>query len=408
MHRYAATALILLGLSISCTVEEIKRPSSIIDCDMDFSDHPRDSLYQSIVDKYVAKGLVGLSVLVRDSEEGLWIGCAGYANIEDGVKMNPCHVHYASSITKSYTATMIMLLTEAGSIDLDATIDKYLPARITDKLPNGHKATVRNLLNHTSGILDFTASYLVDALNDYKYAYTPEEQIAYIYTTDPLWEPGGGFSYSNTNYTLLALIADGITGDHAEFLQERILDPLELDNTYYKNHPDYPQPPGLVNSYSEFYANGKLSNFSDVQNILTSTYIGEAGLMAAPLDFSLFFEHLFRDEIVSSESLDEMTTWVSDVYPSIPASETGEDYGLGLHYQDTPYGYAVGHSGGLVGDMSDVFYFPEHDVTIVICTNSAGLTLMEIYQDELIPELFEAVFKEGAAAPFNTGGVASE
>jgi D-alanyl-D-alanine carboxypeptidase len=392
MKRILNLVTILLIAAASCTYEEFERPSSVIDCDMDFSNHPKDSLYQSIVDKYVDKGIVGLSVLVRDPENGLWIGCGGYANLEDGVEMNPNHVHYISSITKSYTATEIMLLHEDGLIDLDATIDTYLPARITDKLPNGHKATVRQLLRHTSGIPDYIDLFLMDVFNDYKQPLTPEGVLDYVYKEEPWFEPGQDHSYSNTNFILLALIADSLTGDHAKDVQERILDPLGLTETYYKGNPDYPWPPGLVNSYAEFYRAGEIVNFSDIQNYLTRFTMGEDGIMATVEDLADFFDALFEGEIVSQSSLDQMLTRVSEETPNFSGSDDW-DYGLGIMILNTAYGLTVGHEGGLVANQADVRYFPESKVTVVVCYNVLGDFIWDL-DEEFKAELFAAVFEE--------------
>jgi D-alanyl-D-alanine carboxypeptidase len=386
--------VVMTAASISCTVEEMERPSSIIAYDGDFSHHPKDSLYQSVLDKYVARGLSGLSVAVITPAESLWLGAAGYANIEDGVKMNPNHVQYASSLTKSYTATLIMLLSEADSIDLDAAIDQYLPDSICDRVPNGHKATLRNLLSHTSGIPDYDMPYMIDVLNDYNYTLTPQDFLEYVYKMKPLWEPGEGFSYSNINFLLLALMVDSLALDHADYLQERVLDPLNLGKTYYRNHPDYPQPAGLVNSYSAIFGNERIFNLSDVQNIMNSAYVGEDGLMATPFDIAMFYQALLRGQIVNSESLEEMTTWIDEAYPGITTTDPYGLYGHGLVFRDTPHGYSVGHYGSLIGDNADAFYFPEHDVTVVFTTNCSGPQLDEIYREELIPELFDAIFKK--------------
>jgi hypothetical protein len=99
---------------------------------------------------------------------------------------------------------------------------------------------------------------------------------------------------------------------------------------------------------------------------------------------------LLRGEIVSSESVEEMTTWVSETYPDIPIIL---DYGLGVIYWDTPYGYAVWGSGGLIANMSEVYYFPEHDVTVLASANCTGNSTYELFF-ECIDEFFAAVFEE--------------
>ncbi|MBN2379968.1 beta-lactamase family protein [candidate division WOR-3 bacterium] len=391
MRRLLSLATILFIAAASCTYEEFERPDSNISCNMDFSSHPKDSLYQSIVDKYVNQGIAGLSVLVRDTVEGLWIGCGGYADLEDGIQMNPKHVHYISSITKSYTATEIMLLREEGLIDLDAKIDAYLPARITDKLPNGHTVTVSQLLRHTSGIPDYIDLFLVDVFNDYKKPLTAEELLEYVYKVDAWFEPGTNHSYSNTNYVLLSLIVDSLAGDHSRYLQERILDRLSLTETYYKNHPDFQWPPGLVNSYSEFYNPGRIVNLSDAQNYISANSYGDGGIRTTVEDLAEFFEALFTGEIVNQSSLDQMLTRLHDADPKLSGSDDW-DYGLGIMIRNTDYGVSVGHAGGLIANQADVRYFPESEVTIVICYNVFGNFMWDL-DEEFKAELFAAVFE---------------
>ncbi|MBN2379967.1 beta-lactamase family protein [candidate division WOR-3 bacterium] len=389
MGKLIPIAAILAFVLTSCTYE-VERPSSAIDCYMDFSDHPRDSIYQRIVDEYVVKGLPGLVVLIRTPEDGLWIGCAGYANIEDGVEMNPCHLHHSASVAKTYGAALALRLVEEGKLNLDAKISNCLPSRITDNLPNGKKVTVRQLLNHTSGIPEYNKDvfYMIDIFNDVTREFTREELLEYVYGKPALFEPGEGWEYANTNYLLLGLIMDSVTGDHVKAMQEFVIDPLDIENTYYYNNPC---PPGVVNSYWDRYGNGKLENNSDWQlHFGTADVLPADGIIASALDYATFFEAVCRDSFLSSESFEAMTGFVG-----IPENPDAR-YGLGLTENRTEYGTWIGHSGSTLGSAGMVQYMPEKDITIVMYTNVGtffSTPFAKMFYDDLREEILAAVFE---------------
>ncbi|MBN2379966.1 beta-lactamase family protein [candidate division WOR-3 bacterium] len=322
---------IALAFSISCIVEEVERPEIHISCDMDFSSHPKNELYQSVIDEYIAKGIPGLVVLIRTPEQdSLWIGSGGYASIEDDIPVNPCHRFHAASVTKPYMSAVVLMLAEEGLIDLDAKISTYLPTSMCDRLGNGNEASVRQLANQTSGILDFNdeTANMVDLFNDPTRISTIEDNFSYIYGKPGLFEPGTDWSYSDVNYILLALIVDEVTGSHVDEFYSRIIDPLGLENTFYHKSP-YPEPQGLVNSYWDQFGNSRLTNVSDIQKAFCREDIGCAGLIASVYDYCVFLEALRKGELLSDGAYAEMTDWF----------DTGRDYsyGLGLYMYPTDY-----------------------------------------------------------------------
>jgi D-alanyl-D-alanine carboxypeptidase len=321
-----------------------------------------DSLdFQELLDRYVQDGIPGVVLFVR-TPEGRWNGAAGLAKIETADPMTPTHRHFAASVTKMYTATAVMLLAEDGLIDLDARISQYLPEGVYGRISNASESTVRQLLGHTSGIQDFTAilAYELDTLNDPMGSYPPGRLLSYVHDEPSLFAPGKGCFYSNTNYVLLALLVDHVTeASHADFISERILGPLDLDATYYKNESGYPRPPGLVNSYQDLAGDGRLVNVSDVTVHYTGMYIGNTGLIATSADFAEFIEALLGGQVVSRESLEQMK-----------ARPQSERFGLGLQFKDTPYGPGIGHAGGDLGIRSEIRHFPDVEATLVLLMNA--------------------------------------
>ncbi|HUM45483.1 MAG TPA: serine hydrolase domain-containing protein [Chitinophagales bacterium] len=379
----------------ACMKEELNEPVSS-NCNLPFTDssagNPKDQLYQSLLDRYVKEGLPGLVLLIRTPEEGLWIGSSGYAGIEDKTPMKKCNIFYSASIGKTYCAVAIMQLVDEGKIDLDDKINLYLSADICKNIPNGNTATIRNLLGHTSGIPNFddATQFIADVLNN-PFSITTNDLIEYIYGKSPLFAPGAGYEYSSTGYELLTRIIDQVTGEnHSQYYTSHLFQPLGLNSTYYKNETGFPKPPGLVNCYFDRLGDGKIENVSDVNNYLTQIFTGSDGIMASAYDYSLFIEALMKGNLVSANSLEQMTTW-HDTYSSKPAVK----YGLGLYQIETKYGFKVGHDGDAMGAAADMYYFPGEDITIVTATTIGTFLDTDLslkYNQDFQNELLEAVF----------------
>ena len=176
------------------------------------------------------------------------------------------------------------------------------------------------------------------------------------------FEPGSEYRYRNTNYVLLAMIADEITGDHAGYIRNEILKPNVLNNTYYHNSEDFLDNDRLVNSYWDRYSNGVIENNSEMQKANVKTLIGDDGIIATPLDYISFLQALFNYDIVSEASLNMMLTFNH----SAP-NEYG--YGMGIH-RDFYKGFVeYGHSGGGLGSGCYLAYFPEKEIFFFLGIN---------------------------------------
>ncbi len=328
--------------------------------------NPYGPAYQSILSKYVKQGLTGAVLLVRTREEGTWIGTAGYARLEDRSPMQPDSVFFLLSSAKSYTAAAILMLRDQGLLDLEARIDTYLPRDITDRIANGHTATVRQLLTHTAGIPDWERHVpFPDPWNN-PYGITWRDYLEAIYDHPALFAAGAGREYANINYLLLALIIDGRIGDHARLFSMWIFQPLGLIHTFYKFEPGLPRPPKLVDVYFDRYGDGDIENATDALCALSfNSEIGFSGIFADLADSACFMEALTDGQLVSQES------WTEMIEPSYPGFEW---YGLGigiLPWQDgkgidrTLYEMAGSGMEGLVQTRT----CPELGVTISLATN---------------------------------------
>ncbi|MEJ0029548.1 MAG: serine hydrolase domain-containing protein [Bacteroidota bacterium] len=328
----------IIVLMTTCAKEDWSIPAD--SCQYNFPDSSSNNSkhieYRQLLDWYVKQGVPGITLQVRTPSEGVWIGSAGKSKIETADPMLPCNIHHSASVVKMYVGTSIMLLVEDGKIDLDLPINTYLDHDLCDHIGNGNTATVRQLLNHTSGIRDFIVEtkHLTDYFNNFFNDYTTMDFLHYIYNKSADFEPGTSVAYSNTNFVLLTMIIDSVTGKpHADFMTERIFKPFGLDETYYKNEPGYPKPPGLVNSYWDRYGDGKLENITDVAIHFDELSVGHDGMLASVHDYAAFIEALLKGKIVSPGSLEQMMQWQHDKKEDV-------DYGLALIREHTSYGYA--------------------------------------------------------------------
>ncbi|MDJ1500087.1 serine hydrolase domain-containing protein [Xanthocytophaga agilis] len=353
----------LFALLGNCKTAEIVPVSECtLPIETDNTSFPQNAALLNLLKIYTQKGLPGLSVLVKTSN-GLWIGASGKAGIEENQDMQPCHIHYLASIAKTYTAVVIMKLVETQKIDLDSPISQYLDTNIYKKIGNGDKATVRQLLNHTSGIRDYVSeiNYNTDILNNPMAKYSTDKYLGYIYTKEPYFEPGTDYTYSNTNFLLLALIAEKVTGKPLESLyRDIVFEPLGLQQTYYHTL----NQGNLVNSYFDRFGDGKLENISSIMKHLLPTYSGDDGIVATPYDMYLFLDALVTNKLVSESSLMQMTAWVhTRKDPDRP------EYGLGLTYMKSDYGDGFGHGGTAGGASAKMYYFPDKQTYLIVCMN---------------------------------------
>jgi D-alanyl-D-alanine carboxypeptidase len=332
------------------------------------SNYSRAAELEKVLEELVQKGVPGV-VLAVQSDEGFWATAKGYAKIEDKTPMQLCHLQYLQSISKTYMAVAVLKLHEEGKIDLDEPITKYLPQQFHHYINGAEKITVRMLLNHTSGIpeYNFQPAYVSYLLQHPDHYFQPEDYLKYIEGKKLVFTPSSKHVYTNTNYVILSMIADAISGDHAKLISEIIFKPLGLTNTFYRNEPEYLKYPAIVNSYWDRYGDGILENASQLQRMNVSTLVGDDGIVTTPADAIKFLKGLVEGKLLSDSTMGQMKTWVNN--------EKGEPiYGLGLVHL-TMNGYeAFGHSGGGIGAGCELYYFPGKHLYYFISINLGTVT----------------------------------
>jgi D-alanyl-D-alanine carboxypeptidase len=330
--------------------------------------YARGAAIESAVQGLVKESVPGCAVAVY-SPEGWWTTAAGFAKLEDRTPMRPCHLQYLQSISKLYLAVAVLKLAETGRLRLDDPVTAYLPERYSRYVTDAGRVTVRMLLNHTSGIpeYNFSPAYVTYLLQHPDHRFSTEDYLAYIDGKSLDFAPGSRYGYRNTNYILLALLTDALTGDHARYIADTLLAPLGLGRTYYRGQAGYPNHPDLVNAYWDRYGNGVVENVSQMQRTNVASLVGDDGIVATPADAVTFLRGLMEGKLLSAATMDEMKTWVNN--------RKGEPaYGLGLAYAKVRGQVAYGHTGGGLGAGCALYYFPEKGVYVFLGINLGTVT----------------------------------
>ncbi|WP_405566456.1 beta-lactamase family protein [Streptomyces phaeochromogenes] len=269
------------------------------------------------------------------------------------------------SNTKTMVATVVLQLVAEHRLKLTDPVEKWLPGLI----PNGAAITVRMLLNHTSGLFN----YLIDPdvfkafTGQDTRAWTPQELIAAGVRHDPLFAPGTDYSYSNTNYVALGLIAEKATGHTlGDLIQRRITGPLRLKNTYlvtgfgktnnprlahgYEPYADRLAPllPPYAPAGTAFAGPERSAGYVDTTGINASTLWAAGGMVSNAQDWARFSGALNSGKLLPPALLKEMRTTVAE-----EAEFPNRRYGLGLEEVSTPCGTVWGHSGQAAGYSSE-------------------------------------------------------
>lgn len=354
-HVFNIMALLAV-LFTDCSKIEMDLPhESCVSTDSINHAHPKANALQRKLDQIVDLGVPGIVMALKDTH-GTWASASGLSKIEDNISMEICHVQFGQSVAKTYMATAILLLVEEGKIDLDKKISAYLPGPIIADIANTSEATVRMLLNHTSGIAEYNdkPSYVTYLLQHPLHTFTTHDYLDYVRGASPKFSPGKEHSYTNTNYILLALIADEITGDHKKFIREEILLAHGLYNSFYHDEA-FMEMPKLVNTYWDRYSNGKIENCSDMHRTNVGSLIGDDGIIATPIDYIVFLEKLLSGQILTQSALEEMLDFV----PVEPGDPDG--YGLGVQQEFYQGHEQLGHTGGGIGAGCLLGYYPDSD-----------------------------------------------
>jgi D-alanyl-D-alanine carboxypeptidase len=304
----------------------------------------------------------GALLYVSSPELGTWTGAAGLGDIETDTDMRPDDKFRAGSLTKPLISVVTLQLVEEGQFSLDDPMTAVLPESVTDKIPNSDQITVRMLLNHTSGIAEWlNDAVFVEVLTNLEKVWEVDEFLDIAAAEEPDFLPGEGWAYNNTDYTLLGLVIEQATGRswRAE-IRERVIEPLDLENTLLPEPGDQSIPGNHAHGY--FFYEGEVFDVSYLDPSMADAAGGHA-LVTTATDLARFLDAVLAGELFqNSGTLDEMQAYV-DVPEGFEPWAVG--YGLGLEEFEFPNGVkGVGHTGGTAGYIGYVVHLPAQDITI--------------------------------------------
>lgn len=313
-------------------------------------------------------GMPGVSAAILFADGTLWRATSGFADVRANRRLTADTQFAVASISKTFLAALILVLAQEGKVGLDAPVSAYLP-----DLAIGPSITVRQLLDHTSGLHDYFYDPDIDEalMANRKRVWTAEDALSYV--GKPYFEPGQGWAYSNTNYVILGLLAESIGGAPlAEQLRARFIAPLGLDHTHYQ-WAEAPVGP-LASAYRFNGAGVRLKPIplGDGTNVVPFTSVvtaaGSAGSVASTAtDLVAWASALYGGRVLAPESLDAM---ISDVVTTAPFRPS-TPYGLGVQAATIDGRRTLGHSGRLLGSRTVVRWLPEERISIAVLTNQS-------------------------------------
>ncbi|KWT60120.1 D-alanyl-D-alanine carboxypeptidase [Streptomyces albus subsp. albus] len=273
---------------------------------------------------------------VKSPRCGVWNGGVGLADLKTGRKVVGNEHSRIASNTKTWTATVVLQLVGEGRIKLDDTVDHYLPGLIRTKFYDGRRITIRQLLQHTSGLPDYLDAPYWNDLDARRWDHVePLQTVEQALTLPPPDDrTPAGFSYSNTNYNLAGLIVTAVTGhDIGTEIEQRLIEPLGLRETYWPgDRTTLPKPD--LRGYAE--RNGALRDRTEWN---TSGADASGALVSTGADATTFWTALMTGKLLAPDELAEMKK-------TVPDGSSNDRYGLGVErYERAPAFVTWGHSG---------------------------------------------------------------
>ncbi len=356
-HKSYGAKLLLLSLAIlflACSKDELEEPIPI-----------EQQLQVALEAQYEMQNVQGVSASVIWPNGTSWTGAAGFSY--SNVPIEPNMLFGAGSISKHFMATLTLLLVEDGLLSLSDRLDKW----IDDLAPEIDPAiTIHQLLNHTSGISSYTANreFGQTLFADSTKNWTPREILTFV--ENPLFNPGMSWSYSNSNFLLLGMVAESATNTLLHtILQNRIFGPLNMTNTFLPED-ELSEPERAAIPWSRFdISNLNSSTLRNLKGMPRQTVYSGAwsagAIISTSSELARYMKAIYLEEFLSSESLNLMTEFVpisTAEFPHIGG------YGLGSMQFLTLREY-WGHSGDVFGYGAIAGYIPQDQISVAVLVN---------------------------------------
>ena len=333
-----ASLLCLLFLCIACAESEES---------LTRAEHLGPSLRKALVETLQETAVPDAVLGVRFEDGSLWMGAEGLARLGESPEPMRSDLHFRmGSITKTFTGTAILMLVGEGVLSLEDKVETWLPGLI----PGGDAITLRMLLEHSSGLYDFTWSeegYIDPFLSDLNRVWTPGELVDLAVSEGPLSPPGAVGVYSNTNTILLGMVLEAASGQEAEcFLEDRIIKPLGLKGTTFPRDAELPPP--YAAGYLDLNGDGVFLPEEETTRQHPSSIWTAGALVSTPGDLLLWLDELLSGTLLTPELQAERLAFDRPIegYPS-------GRFGLGIALLDG----GIGHTGAVPGYQSIVMRY---------------------------------------------------
>lgn len=294
------------------------------------------------------------SLCIREGENVVFNKAYGFADVDKNIAADRMTKYKIGSVTKTFTAVMIMQLIEEKKLNLQTKLNRFYP-----KIPNAEKISIYDLLHHRTGIVDYINGDSITAKNIYRF-HSKEEMIQKMTDYKPLFEPGTKHEYSNSNYNLLGYIIETLSKkSYAENIQTRIVKKANLLNTYF---PQGKIETSVGESYSYLFNGTKWEKVEEWEN---SIAYSAGALISTPADLTRFMYALFDGKLIKPSSLEQM-------------KEIKEGYGKAL--MQFPFGERrfYGHTGGIENFRAVVGYYPTEKLGISLIVNGDNFNRNDI------------------------------
>ena len=337
-------SIIFLGYYLSISAQNISTSENQLEYKLD-----------SALIKKFKPNEPGCAVLVSNKGQIIYKKAFGLANLEMNVPIKPDMVFAIGSITKQFTAIAIMQLVEKGKIRLQDSINKYIP----DYPTHGYYISVEHLLTHTSGIKDYMTLEGFDSIVKRTEYNNPLDFINVFKKENMDFAPGTNWEYSNSGYFLLGYIIEKVSGiTYQQYIEENILRPTGMANTYYNNNKR------IIKNRVSGYEKDE-NGFTNPLDLNSTVYYSAGSLLSTVEDLFIYYQALNSYKLVSKESLEKTRTRYK--------LQDGNDVEYGYGVQVADWGVPViYHMGGVSGFFTIQIYYPEKDLHFVIYTNCSS------------------------------------
>lgn len=349
---------------------------------------------REILDGLVEGGVPGASAaLVLPGGEVVALA-AGFASVDDELPLTPEHLLLVGSAGKTYVTAAAHRLVHAGKLELDVPVASYFEGEEVpwlERVPNAGAVTLRQLLRHETGIprYVFKPEFTAEITERPDRAWRPEELLAFVFDDEPLFAPGEGWAYSDTNYVAAGILIEKAAGrPFYDLVRAELLEPHDLARTV---PSDRRRIPGMAQGHvvmgrqlgvpARTLAKGEF-----VYNVQFEWCGG--GWATTPGDLARWVGILYSGEAFDAPYLATLLDTVE-----APALGPGVEYGLGAMVRDTPAGRLVFHDGFMPGYLTSAGYFPEHGIAAALQLNGDDSRAVGRPLSDVLVELAEAALE---------------